>query len=90
MQDFIDVLDHQDSLRTIQLDNGSTVNIKRTDPYGFWSIHYEKGQVPQNLSGSYTSDTAAIEALKSYLSTKNLQEISAEDAENKKKKVSGS
>ena len=69
MEDF-EVLDHQDSMRTVELKTGNKLNLKRSDPYGFWTIHYEKGQVPVELQGQFTSDDEAMKAVNVYLSKK--------------------
>lgn len=40
------------------------------DPYGFWWIGREKGQVPEELKGAYTSPDRAQEAVRVYLNKK--------------------
>jgi hypothetical protein len=39
----------------------------RTDPYGFVSVSYERGQVPEELKGSYTSFEEARKAIVKYI-----------------------
>lgn len=87
MQDF-EVQDHLDSLRTINLTNGNKINLKRNDPYGFWSVHYERGQVPAQLQGLYTESEIALQAVKAYIEQNGLEEAEAtqEEVVNKKKK----
>jgi hypothetical protein len=41
--------------------------LKREDPFGFVYISYERGQVPEELKGSYTSFDEARKALGTYL-----------------------
>lgn len=66
----------QANLRVIKLEGGNHINLKRTDPFGFWSVHYEKGQVPSNLQGNYTSAEEARQATLGYLKDikKNVKE----------------
>ena len=54
--------------RVIPVDNGSDFHIKQQDPHGFWHISREHGQVPQKLSGAYTSYEKAAQAVKVYMS----------------------
>ena len=61
------------------------IRIKCNDPYGFWTIHYDKGQVPEGLRGQYTSHVNAMNALKPYL-VKKL----GEEAKKKVTKTNGS
>jgi hypothetical protein len=37
------------------------------DPYGFWWVSREKGQIPDELKGAYTSPARARIAVESYL-----------------------
>jgi len=55
--------------RTLKLDN-NTVHIRKSDPYGFWSISMERGQIPHKLKGHYTSFTEAEKAIMHYLNEK--------------------
>ena len=48
-------------------ENDFIVRQKPEDPYGFWWITREKGQVPESLSGAYTSPDRAKEAVHLYL-----------------------
>jgi hypothetical protein len=41
--------------------------LKQTDPYGFWKVSREKGQVPEELSGSWTTPEKAKLAVTTYL-----------------------
>lgn len=49
--------------RTLVLDNGNEVNVKKEPVYGFWTIHMKHGQVPDKLTGHYTSFEDAKRAL---------------------------
>jgi hypothetical protein len=59
-----------DSKRSLTLENGNKIYIERKDPYGFWDIHYDKGQIPDSLKGKFTSYDRAEHAVKVYLSEK--------------------
>lgn len=56
-----------DAVRTIKLPDGNKLNIKRNDPYGFWTIHFHAGQVPEHLRGQYTSIDIARREVDLYL-----------------------
>ena len=43
---------------------------KTYDPYGLVRIHVDKGQVPHELSGQYTSPMEAEQAIEAYLRMK--------------------
>jgi hypothetical protein len=44
--------------------------IKQGGPYGFWTVSREKGQVPDELSGLYTTPEYAKTAIKTHLEKK--------------------
>lgn len=46
------------------------VKQKPEDPYGYWWISREKGQVPVELSGAYTNPQLAEQAVQSYMNKK--------------------
>lgn len=48
-------------------ENDFRVEHKDTDPYGFYWISREHGQVPKELSGAYTTIEFAKEAVQKYL-----------------------
>lgn len=61
--------------RVVTMDNGSKAFIRSKDPFGFWTIHFEKGPVPAVLSGQYTAYTYAEAALKNYLELQDKRKI---------------
>ncbi len=71
MQDFVDVDGTKDlgNKRSMTLENGNKIHIEQFDPYGFWRVHYDKGQVPEKLRGHYTSFDRAMVDVKSYLAS---------------------
>jgi len=48
----------------------NVIHVRRLDPYGFWHCSYERGPVPEVLSGAYTSFDQAEKAVLGYLETK--------------------
>ncbi len=52
----------------------NVLHVRRTDPYGFWNCRYEKGDVPEELKGSFTSFDEAKRAVENYLQ-KNKKEL---------------
>jgi hypothetical protein len=49
------------------------IRIERTDPYGFWSISFERGAPPEHLRGQYTSFRDAEKDVSVYLASKDAQ-----------------
>lgn len=58
------------SVRTFQLDNNKVI-VTKEDPFGFWSIKFEKGRLPDDLSGHFTSFDKAEKAVNVWLERKN-------------------
>jgi hypothetical protein len=55
------------STREIPLDNGNTLYLKRTDPFGFFVFSLAKGNIPKWMQGNYTSLSEAQKAVQQYL-----------------------
>jgi hypothetical protein len=53
-----------------KLKNGSTIHAKCLDPYGMWKLNYDKGPLPEYLSGDYTSLSEVEKAITYYASKK--------------------
>ena len=53
--------------RVVSLDNGNKIHIRRHNPYGLWRISYERGPVPQKLTGEYTEFRLALRDVEMYL-----------------------
>lgn len=72
MEDFTDLKGAYDltNRRTLTLANGNKIIFQRTDPYGFWTVHHERGQMPSKLNGHYTSYDRALVAVQAYLQEK--------------------
>jgi hypothetical protein len=67
LTDFIEASENQ---RTLTLPSGNKIHFERTDPYGLWSVHYDKGPMPSHLTGSFTSFARALDAVEHYLANK--------------------
>ena len=65
--------DTAENIRTIET-NGAKIFLTRKDPYGFWSISFEHGQLPEQLTGSYTSAELAAADVDKYLSQHKTRE----------------
>ena len=49
----------------------NVLHVRKDDPYGFWTCAYEKGAVPVELSGQFTSFYEAKRAVETYLRRMN-------------------
>lgn len=57
--------------RTLALEDGNKIHFKASDPFGFWSINFERGQLPESLSDQvWTTYDEAEKAVKAYLVSK--------------------
>jgi len=50
----------------------NTLIVECTSPYSLWSMHFERGQLPDCLTGSYTSLSEAEKAISVYKKSKGL------------------
>lgn len=48
------------------LPNGNAITMKQAGPYGFWTLHLRRGQLPAKFTGSYTSISEAERAIEEY------------------------
>lgn len=69
--------EHTGSKKKIELD-GNTVHIETRDPYGFWHLSLEKGQLPEKYKGGYTTFTQALNAANEWLRNKKTAYIPSE------------
>jgi hypothetical protein len=53
--------------REVDFGDNNKLLVKCTDPYGFWAIHYSKGETPSSLKGDYTSFDHAMKAITAYV-----------------------
>ena len=61
--------------RVFHLENGNKIHIKAEDPYGFWRINLDKGNLPEKLKGMYTSVEMARKDVERYLAEKGRGEL---------------
>lgn len=63
--------------RSIETEN-SKINLRRTDPYGFWHVSFERGAIPSSLEGAFTTLDSAVNAVQNYLGVARTQAIKAD------------
>ena len=57
--------------KVIELENNK-IHLRRTDPYGFIEVHFDKGQMPEYLADAkFTTWESANLAISQYLRDKN-------------------
>ena len=61
--------DRASRVRTIDLGNNK-IFMKQTDPFGLIEISFERGQIPEELKGSYTGFDYARRKIETYLNNK--------------------
>lgn len=59
--------------RIITLSNGSKLHIKRGGRFGYYTVNYDKGQVPKSLQGNFTTLHDIMVAIQNYLNERNKQ-----------------
>lgn len=81
-------LQHKDLAKERQLilESGSVITFKCKDPYGFWTVHYDKGAMPKNLRGQYTTFEYAYADVQKYLNTKFNEVVEERKTEEEKQK----
>lgn len=52
--------------RTVDLDNGNKVHYKKDPRFGFWTVNFDKGGIPEVLKGQYTQVQYAEKAVEAY------------------------
>lgn len=82
---FVDSFDDSDTtdpsrdlpnIREVHLDNGRTFKMKRINPYGFVVFEWDRGPVPHELSGQYTSFDNARKALTLWINNNLFAKVS--------------
>jgi hypothetical protein len=62
----LDQIQREENLRSVPVGK-NILHAKRQDPYGFWTIHFERGEIPAELKGSFTSFGEAWKRIEIYL-----------------------
>lgn len=57
----------KDRTRVFTLENGTKLLAKQTDPYGFWRLHLERGQLPQWLDQDFNEWGQVIKHVERYI-----------------------
>jgi hypothetical protein len=55
--------------RKIEVENGSPFLVRQEDPFGFWYVRREHGQVPEKLQGAYTTFGFANDAVQLHVNS---------------------
>lgn len=53
--------------------NNLKVTVQAHNPHGFYHIHLEKGRLPEELKGRYTTKLMAVQEAKKHLAGRGLQ-----------------
>lgn len=56
----------KDRTRVFLLENGNKLIARQTDPYGFWRLNLEKGQLPQWLDQDFNEWGQVLRAVDRY------------------------
>lgn len=73
-------------LRTVTLENGNILRLEAKDPYGFIYLSLERGQLPESMTGAFTSWFEAERAAERYQSMRDMAINEMKIEEPKKKK----
>jgi hypothetical protein len=63
-------MEYQDRIDNLETPNGRILGTARDEIFGFWNVVYadeKNGDIPDALSGKYTSQPRATEAIKAFL-----------------------
>lgn len=52
--------------RVFELDNGNKLIATQRDPFGFWDLHLEHGQLPERFQGHYSYFDAVVKDVERY------------------------
>lgn len=68
MYDLHDQVGDKDMSRTrvFDLENGNRLIAKQTDPYGFWRLNLDKGQLPAWLDQDFNEWGQVVKAVEKY------------------------
>lgn len=61
-----DMVETNTKKRVFELDNGNKLIAIQSDPYGFWRLHLEHGQLPERFQGDYSYWDAVVKDVERY------------------------
>lgn len=70
MQNFVIADRDYNENREVAISANNKAFIRKSGPYGFWAITFERGRPPATLGGMYTSWSTAEAAVKDYVRKK--------------------
>lgn len=70
MMNYVDADRAANEDRVIELSSNNKAHIRKSGPYGFWAISFDRGRPPDSLMGLYTSPSDAEKAVTFYLKSK--------------------
>lgn len=56
----------EERIRVFELENGNKLYAKQSDPYGFWRLNLDKGQLPQWLDQDFNEWGQVLMAVEKY------------------------
>jgi len=70
---FIDEYDKHNNGKSHKITvSNNIIHIRSEDPYGFWHLSLDKGQLPEKYKGAYTHLSQAIRAAQTWTQEKKL------------------
>ena len=63
------------NIRLMHFNNGQTIKLERKDPFGFIHVVWNKGAVPDELSGTWTTFDYARRAVEVYINNQTNKSI---------------
>lgn len=67
-----DMVETNTKKRLFELENGNKLWAVQSDPYGFWALHLDKGQLPEKFQGQYSTWDAVKKDVERYQTLRNL------------------
>lgn len=67
-----DMVETNSKKRMFELDNGNKLWAVQSDPYGFWQLHLDKGQLPERFQGHYTTFDAVTKDVERYCTLRQM------------------
>jgi hypothetical protein len=67
-----DMAETSSKKRVFELENGNKLHAIQSDPYGFWTLHLDKGQLPERFLGQYTTWDAVVKDVERYQTLRDM------------------